>query len=107
MDETSFPILSLLLWLPLLGALLVILIPGANKVLIRGFTMVFALVGLAVSAVVWADFDGTQAGLQMVEKVENGQRSPFPHAGSSMDSGFIIMDMIRTKKEARKKVSTG
>jgi NADH-quinone oxidoreductase subunit M len=70
MDETSFPILSLLLWLPLLGALLVILIPGANKTLIRGFTMVFSLFGLAVAAVVWSDFDGTTAGFQMVEKLE-------------------------------------
>jgi NADH-quinone oxidoreductase subunit M len=50
--------------------LLVMLIPAANKTLIRGFTLVFSLLGLAVSAVVWVNFDGSTSGLQMVEKGE-------------------------------------
>jgi NADH-quinone oxidoreductase subunit M len=70
MDGTSFPILSLLLWLPLVGALLTALIPGRNRPLIRGFSLVVSLIGLVIGVVVFVTFDSTLPGLQMVEKAK-------------------------------------
>jgi len=70
MDQTAFPLLSLLLWLPLIGALLVLLIPRANAKLIRNFSLVFALGDLLLALVVFFQFDPAVVGLQLVEKVE-------------------------------------
>ena len=65
---TSFPLLSLAIWVPILGGLLV-LATGSdrNAGLARVVALVVALLGLAVSAPLFFGFDATQAGMQFVE----------------------------------------
>ncbi|MGR9108314.1 MAG: complex I subunit 4 family protein [Gammaproteobacteria bacterium] len=60
-------ILSLLLWIPALGALLVAWIPGQRGSLIRAVTQVFTVAALLVGARVLALFDADQPGLQLSE----------------------------------------
>lgn len=70
LDKTGLPILSILLFLPLVGAMLLLLIPKENKGLIRGFSMLFSLAGVGVATAVILRFDEATIGLQMVEKME-------------------------------------
>ncbi len=70
LERAEFPILSLLLFLPLLGGLMLLFVPKENKGLLRGMSMVFSLAGAGVAAAVFAKFDEAKIGLQMVEKAE-------------------------------------
>jgi NADH-quinone oxidoreductase subunit M len=62
------PLLSLLLWLPLAGALVVLLIPSDNRPVLRAVSMVFSLLDLALALVVFVSFDPGVRGPQLVEK---------------------------------------
>jgi NADH-quinone oxidoreductase subunit M len=67
MDQ-GFPLLSCVLWLPLLGALVVLLIPKSKPMLVRNFTLGVSLVDLALAMVLFFQFDSNQTGIQFVEK---------------------------------------
>ena len=69
-DQSGFPILSLLLWLPMLGALMLLLIPRANAALVRNFAFAFSIVDLALAALLFGMFIPEEAGFQMVEEFE-------------------------------------
>lgn len=60
----SWPLLSVLTFLPLLGALLLAVFPLPTRSVVRGF----ALAALALTGVLMARFDLGTAGLQFVEK---------------------------------------
>ncbi len=64
-----FPILSLLLWLPIAGGLLVLLagrfLPGT----VRWLALLVALVSFAVSVPLWTQFDASTAAMQFGEKL--------------------------------------
>jgi NADH-quinone oxidoreductase subunit M len=64
---TGFPLLSLLLWLPLVGALLLLLIPRDNPKLVRNFTMVICLADLVVALSAFFLFEPEFSGPQLVE----------------------------------------
>jgi len=69
-DQSGFPILSLLLWLPMLGALMVLLIPRANEALVRNFAFAISIIDLALAALLFGMFIPEEAGFQMVEEFE-------------------------------------
>lgn len=61
-------ILSILTFLPLLGMVLVLLTPDRAKNTIRWGSVLFSLLPLALSIMVWAGYDIKQGGFQFVEK---------------------------------------
>jgi len=66
--DLGFPILSSVLWLPLLGALVILLVPRSKPMLVRNLTLGVSLVDLALALVLFFQFDADQTGLQFVEK---------------------------------------
>jgi NADH-quinone oxidoreductase subunit M len=68
MNQCSFPILSTLLFLPLLGAVLLLFVNRKHELFIKGFTLFFALLEFAVSLPLWFLFDNKAKGMQFVEK---------------------------------------
>ncbi len=66
--ESSFPILSLLLWMPLIGALLILLVPRDNPKVARNLALAVSLLDLVVALVVFFSFNPLARGTQLVEK---------------------------------------
>jgi NADH-quinone oxidoreductase subunit M len=62
------PLLSLLIILPLLGVVAMPLLPADNKPLVRGVGMIVLSASFVVSLMVWASFDGSSTGVQMVDR---------------------------------------
>jgi len=64
----SFPILSVVTFLPLLGAILLIFIPAPKKNVQRGLALAFTFVVFFVSLALYFQFDSTTPEPQFVEK---------------------------------------
>ncbi len=64
----SIPILSLITFLPLAGALLLIFLPKENKRLLYGIALFLSLTTFLISLVLYFGFDAQAAGPQFVEK---------------------------------------
>ncbi|HXB51713.1 MAG TPA: NADH-quinone oxidoreductase subunit M, partial [Rhizomicrobium sp.] len=62
----SLPLLSLCTFVPLLGALAILLMPSAKNA--RWIALVTTIVVFALSLLVWANFDASNPGFQLVEK---------------------------------------
>ena len=58
----NFPILTLITFIPLLGAILLLFIPKENEKAIRWTAVVVSLIPLALSVVVWAGYNPKVAG---------------------------------------------
>lgn len=69
MENTGLGILSLLLAVPVLGAIFLMFIPETFERAIKGASMVFSLVALGVAATVLSQFDGRSFHFQMMEAV--------------------------------------
>ena len=70
---TDWPILSTVTFLPLVGALLILLIKDdseASRRNIRNVALLTTVFVFILSLVVWAGFDNSNAGFQMVEQVD-------------------------------------
>jgi len=68
----TFPLLSLTVFAPLIGALLLLALPnrnGARDGLVRNIALGISLVVFALTLAVWRAFDGTSADFQLVERV--------------------------------------
>src|SRR5215469_10992701 len=65
----QFPILSLLLWLPILGGLVVLLVGRYALQWMRWTALLSALVTFAVSVPLWTHFDPSTAAMQFTEKL--------------------------------------
>jgi NADH-quinone oxidoreductase subunit M len=66
---TSFGLLSLLIWLPILGGLVVLAVGDRNAVLGRWLALAIALVTFGASLPLWAGFDTSTADYQFVERL--------------------------------------
>ncbi|HTO42219.1 MAG TPA: NADH-quinone oxidoreductase subunit M [Rhizomicrobium sp.] len=69
----SWPILSVTTFLPLLGVLAILLMRGEDKTRAksaRWIALVTTLATLALSLVIWANFDGSTAAFQFVERAD-------------------------------------
>ena len=64
----NLPIISLITFIPLAGAALLIFIPGEKKDLHRLLALLFSLITFALSIVLFLQFDSSRAEPQMVEK---------------------------------------
>ncbi len=63
-------LLSLILFLPLAGALLLLFVPRSQEAAIKWIANVFALAGFVVSLPLWFRYDFGATGWQFVEKGE-------------------------------------
>ncbi|HEV7266677.1 MAG TPA: NADH-quinone oxidoreductase subunit M [Falsiroseomonas sp.] len=71
MNAAGFPILSLVTFLPLAGALIILMVRGEDEVVARNarWTALWtSLITLALSLILWARFDQTSAEFQFVER---------------------------------------
>jgi len=64
----SFPFLTLITFIPLLGTLLVVLMPGQREREIKWLSILISLIPLALSIIVWAGYSGEQGGIQFLEE---------------------------------------
>jgi len=64
MDFIANNLLTLILFIPAMAAVLVALLPGEEKVLIRWVAFIASLFPLALSLFLWFVFDASQAGFQ-------------------------------------------
>jgi len=70
---SSWPILSLITFLPLVGALFCLVVNGPKEAVERNcksIALVTSLVTFLISLLLWARFDVTKAGFQFVEKAD-------------------------------------
>ncbi len=89
MKSFCFPILSTLMYLPLLGAVLLLFVPRRHELFIKGFTLVFSLAEFAVSLPLFFRFDESTAGMQFVEKA-----AWFPEWGMSYFLGIDGISLL-------------
>ncbi|HEY8426395.1 MAG TPA: NADH-quinone oxidoreductase subunit M [Limnochordales bacterium] len=61
--------LSLLIFTPLIGSLVIALLPRENKDLLRRVALLFSLVPVALVAIMWARYDTAAEGMQFVERI--------------------------------------
>jgi len=67
MNQLGFPILSLLVFLPVAGAVVVALLPHERPALIKGVAFAFSVLVFAASLVLWGYFDSGAPGFQFEE----------------------------------------
>jgi NADH-quinone oxidoreductase subunit M len=73
MNAAGFPILSLITFLPLAGAFIILMVRGEDEVVARNarWTALWtSLITLAISLILWARFDASSAEFQFVERAE-------------------------------------
>lgn len=64
----SYPLLSLLIWLPIVGGIAIFLLGGErNPRLVRYFTLLISLVCLGLCVPLWQNFDATATTYQYIE----------------------------------------
>jgi NADH-quinone oxidoreductase subunit M len=68
---TAWPILSLVTFLPLIGALFVLVVRGDDEIAVRNMrwtTLFTTIITFVISLSLWIDFDRSEAGFQFVEQ---------------------------------------
>ena len=66
----TWPFLSTIVFLPLLGAVVLLALPRQREALMRGWALGVMLVTFVVSVALYAAFDGNQPGMQFGEQAE-------------------------------------
>jgi NADH-quinone oxidoreductase subunit M len=64
----NFPILSILILLPMVGVALIMMLNRENQWVIKGAAMAVALLNFIISLPLWFGFNGDTAAMQFVEK---------------------------------------
>ena len=70
---TDWPILTMITFMPLVGALMIMLIPTDNAVAernIKNVALFTTVITFIASLYIWVNFDETNAGFQFVERYE-------------------------------------
>ncbi|MEZ5459614.1 MAG: NADH-quinone oxidoreductase subunit M [Steroidobacteraceae bacterium] len=67
---TSFGLLSLLIWLPILGGLAVLAVGDRNAAMGRWLALAISIATFAASLPLWAGFDASTADYQFVERLD-------------------------------------
>ncbi len=68
MSQISFPILSTLIYVPLLGAVVLLFVGRKHELFIKSFTLVFSIAEFALSLPLFFLFDEQAKGMQFMEK---------------------------------------
>ena len=68
---SELPLLSILIWLPILGAFFILILAGKEKqgISAKSLALFIAILTWLISLVVWYYFDNSQPSLQLVEQV--------------------------------------
>lgn len=66
MNQLGFPLLSVVIFLPLVGAVVTLLL-GTSRTALKIWALVVTLVDLALACLLWAFFDYGRAGMQFVD----------------------------------------
>jgi len=69
MDFLLNNLLSMILWTPALAALVILFLPRSKVKLIRWFAFLSSLLPLALSIVLWFNYDASAAGFQFIERM--------------------------------------
>ena len=68
--RADLPLLSIAIWLPIIGGLWVIFGPRrARDVAVRNDSMLFAIASFVASVLLWQNFDNSNGGMQLVERL--------------------------------------
>ncbi len=89
MSQLSFPILSTLIYVPLLGAIVLLFVGRKHELFIKGFTLAFSIVEFAISLPLFFVFDEQAKGMQFVEKA-----AWFPEWGISYFLGIDGISLL-------------
>jgi NADH-quinone oxidoreductase subunit M len=89
MNQLSLPILSALIYFPLLGAVLLLFVDRKHELFIKTFTLVFSLAEFGLSLPLFFLFDERARGMQFVEKA-----SWFPEWGMSYFLGIDGISLL-------------
>jgi len=89
MGAGCFPVLSVLIYVPLLGALILLFVRREHTTYIKGLTLVFSLIEFALSIPLYFYFDDKQVGMQFVERA-----SWFPEWGISYLLGIDGISLL-------------
>jgi NADH-quinone oxidoreductase subunit M len=89
MNQLCFPILSTLIYLPLLGAVLLLFVSRKHELFIKVFTLVFTLIEFGMSLPLFFRFNEGAAGMQFVEKA-----AWFPEWGMSYFLGIDGISLL-------------
>ncbi|OGO51061.1 MAG: NADH dehydrogenase [Chloroflexi bacterium RBG_16_64_43] len=65
----TFPILSIIVFTPIVAGVIILLLPAERKALIRGVALLASAVALVLSVVAYFAYDIPQGGYQMVQKI--------------------------------------
>ncbi len=66
----NWPLLSLLIWLPMVGGLVVMFLRDERQGLARWLSLLVTVVVFLLSLQLWAGFDNQQAAMQFVEQAQ-------------------------------------
>ena len=89
MGAFCFPILSVLIYVPLLGAVVLLFVRREHETYIKGFTLVLSLIEFALSIPLYFYFDDKSVGMQFVE------RAPwFPEWGITYSLGIDGISLL-------------
>lgn len=66
---TNWPILSIILFMPVIGAILIMILPREQEKAIKAVAAATTLISLALSLVVWAGYDRSAGGMQFIEQI--------------------------------------
>jgi NADH-quinone oxidoreductase subunit M len=69
MNQINFPVLSVIIFLPLVGALVLALVPRANEKLIKSLALITSLITFVVSLLLYGYWQGGTAVMQYSESV--------------------------------------
>ncbi len=89
MNSFSFPILSTLIYLPLLGAVLLLFVSRRHELFIKVFTLVFSIIEFGISLPLFFRFNEQAQGMQFVEKA-----AWFPEWGMSYFLGIDGISLL-------------
>ncbi|MGD0233529.1 MAG: proton-conducting transporter membrane subunit, partial [Syntrophorhabdales bacterium] len=89
MGGSCLPILSLLIYVPLLGAVALLFVRREHEAYIKGFTLVLSLIEFALSIPLYFYFNEKTVGMQFVEK-----RSWFPEWGITYFLGIDGISLL-------------
>lgn len=66
----NLPYLSLLVFIPLLGAIVILFVPKDREQLIKSLGAIFTFIPMILVALVWVGFEAAKRGFQFVEKLD-------------------------------------
>jgi NADH-quinone oxidoreductase subunit M len=89
MNQCSFPILSVLIFFPLLGGVLLLFVNRRHETFIKSFTLVFSLIEFALSLPLFFYFNDQTSGMQFVEEA-----AWFPEWGMSYFLGIDGISLL-------------